>query len=1332
MKRWLFTFMLLFPVYCIAQTYRYLGVENGLSSRQVYCIQKDNTGYMWFLTHEGIDRYNGKDFKHYKLMESGVEVNSLLNHNWMYTDGKGNLWEIGKKGRIFKYNQLRDHFECVYRLSEGSSGDSSVAPVGFGWIDRSDRIWLCGENEIVLYDTRIQKVSRLQNVLKEYILSIEQIDNNLFFIGTETGVYRAYLENGRLCVLSEKSPLENIHVQVSSLYFSPHSNRLFIGSFQQGVLVYDLKMRTVTRSSYGLSDISISRIKPLNERELLIATDGKGVYKMDIDTYKTIPYIIVDYDSSNGMNGNNINDIYVDEEERIWMANYPIGITIRNNRFPEYKWIKHSIGNKQSLVNDQVNAIIEDCDGDLWFGTNNGISLLESRTGRWSSFLSSFELTSNSQSHVFITLCEVAPDIIWAGGYSSGIYEINKRNLSIRYLTPQIYTNENISPDKYIRNIYKDSIGYIWVGGYHNLKYFDIKSKKVRLYSGLNFVTKIVERNSEEMWIGCANGLYLLNKVSGTFERIPLPVESTYIHSLYQAKDGSLYIGTNGSGLLIYKPEENKFTHYDTKNSALISDNIYTILSDNDKNILLATENGITSFNLQKRNLHNWTKEMGLMTTHFNPLSGVFRKNGNFVFGSVDGAVEFSKNIVLPQQYSSKMILSDFKLFYQTVYPGDKGSPLKADINQTRELKLKYGQNIFSLKVSSINYDYPSDIIYSWKLEGFYEEWSKPSHEDIISYTNLAPGKYTLRIRMISNEDKQMVLGERAMDIVVAQPFWLSRWAIGIYILLVSLLIIIMMRILFLRKQRKISEDKIRFFVNTAHDIRTPLTLIKAPLEDVVDREALTEEGITNIDTALRNVNALLQLTTNLINFEKADVYVPELHVSEIELNSFMNDLLEMFRPYAKAKRIDFLYESNFQFLNVRFDKDKMESILKNIISNALKYTPESGSVLVSVSDDKESWSVKVKDSGIGIPARERKRLFKLHFRGSNAINSKVIGSGIGLMLVWKLVRLHKGKINLISTENKGTTVYLSFPKDGRHLQRNFLPISQKLEVKEKMGMSDALTEINDAMRNKEGNNKKRQRILIAEDNDELRNYLSHTLSDIYAVRTCSDGKEALNIISEYKPELVISDVMMPNVKGDELCVAIKGNIETSHIPVILLTALNSDRDIIMGLQTGADDYVIKPFNIGVLKASIANLLKNRALLRQKYADLDLSNEVEEEDCPNCSKDMDWKLIANIKKHIENNMDNPAFNVDMLCSLVGMSRTSFYNKIRALTEQAPADYIRLIRLKRAARLLEEGNHTITEIAEMTGFNDAKYFREVFKKHFKMSPSQYGKENRKVK
>ena len=1300
-----------------SQTYKYIGIEEGLSNQKIYKIQKDARGYMWFLTHVGIDQYNGKEIKHYKLREGNRELDPLLNINWTFLDKTGTLLVTGKQGRIFRYDSGHDRFVQIYSMYNYWNKDYH-AFVRYSYIDQEDNVWLCGKSAIHLFNIESGQKQRISNRLGN-ITCIEQINSEHFFIGTDKRIYLAKLENGNLKELScGKLGMMDMHVH--ELYLHRTANKLFIGTFEKGVYIYDLNSQKIVRPEVELTDVNITRISPLNTKELLVATEGAGVHKLNIDTYETDPYIIANYGSYNEMDGNIINDVYVDNEQRIWLSNYPTGITVRNNQYTNYNWIKHSIGNRQSLVNNQVNSIIEDSDGDLWFGTSNGISLYDSKQKQWRSFLSSFNHGLKNQNRIFITLCEVSPGIIWAGGYASGIFQITKKNGNIEYLTPAQSFHLNVRADKYIRDIKKDRYGCIWSGGYYNLKCFNLKTRQGRLYPGLGSVTAIEEKDSTSMWIGTSTNL-LLDRNSGKYHEIPLPGGATYIYTLHQEDNGLLYIGTSGSGLFTYDPvKESISAHYHTGNSPLVSNSIYVILPTKDGNILMSTENGISIFSPTNSQFRNWTRGQGLMSTCFNAGSGVLRANGNTVFGSTDGALEFPPNIEMPKTGDSHMIFSDFRIFYQTVYPNDPNSPLTKDIDQIEKLNLKYMQNTFSIRVSSINYDYPSDILYTWQLEGFYDGWTTPSDEGTIRFTNVAPGTYTLRVRSVSKEDNKHVLQERILKITVAHPVWLSFWAICIYVLTIILATYVIFRLHSMRREKKASDERTRFFINTAHDIRTPLTLIKAPLEEIQQKENLSEESQANMLTAMKNVDTLIRLTTNLINFSKANVYSSSLRISEHELNTYMEGIYHAFYSYAEAKQIKLDYKSNFEYQNVWFDKEKMDSITKNLISNAIKYTPAHGEVHIITRHDKDNWSLEITDTGIGIPAKEQKKLFKLHFRGSNAINAKITGSGIGLMLVWKLVRIHKGKISIESVENKGTRVKVIFPQKQFRSQQVPTETVQQENVVPVSPSAVSPHTYKDQYRQHVQN---AQRILVVEDHDDLREYLSHTLSEAYQVETCTNGKEALKIIPEFKPDLVLSDIMMPEMRGDELCSAIKNNILTSHIPVILLTALNDEKNIVEGLETGADKYLIKPFNIGILKASIANILTNRALLRSKYAEMELHND---SISINYSNTLDQQFLEAVKETITENLDNSGFNVESLCASQNMSRSSFYNKLKALTDQAPADYIRLIRLKRAAQLLSEGQYNISEISDMTGFNDVKYFREVFKKYYKISPSGYSK------
>ena len=1275
---------------------------------------------MWFLTQEGVDRYDGKYIKHYNFSDDSIKLDSRIALNWLYMDSGNILWVIGQKGRIFRYDSQHDKFKLAYVHPE-LIRNKPQAFLNYGYLDKSDRIWLCYKDSITWYDIRTGTTLHMPTPVNGEITAIEQTDDNHFFIGTGSGLFHARIEKGKLNIMPDKM-MEGIGTSVHELYYHAVSKQLFVGNYKEGILIYDVGKTGKVIPCQSPNNVEINRIVALNAHELLVATGGKGVYKLDMNTCMSEPYITADYNSYNGMNGNNINDIYVDEEERIWLANYPTGITVRNNRYGSYDLIRHSLGNSLSLVNDQVHDVLEDSDGDLWFATSNGISLYQTDTKEWRSFLSSFDPVPDDENHIFLALCEASPGVIWAGGFMSGICKIEKRKgFKISHLSPAAIAG--VRPDQYIFDIKKDSGGDIWSGGYHHLKRINLETKSVRLYPGVNSITTIQEKDTRQMWIGTRMGLYQLDKESGVYQYVDLPIESPYICALYQRNDGILYIGTRGAGLLVYNINKKKFIHqYRTDNCALISDNIYTILPRQDESLLMGTENGITIYSPREHSFRNWTREQGLMSVNFNTGSATTYSKNTLVFGGNDGAVRFPIDIQIPEPHYSRLLLRDFMIAYHPVYPGDDGSPLEKDIDETDRLELAYGQNSFSLDVASINYDYPSNILYSWKIDGFHKEWSRPSLDNRIVVRNLPPGSYTLQIRAISNEEKYKTYETRSIQIVITPPAWASVWAMAGYAILLVLVMVIIFRIIILHRQKKVSDEKTRFFINTAHDIRTPLTLIKAPLEEVRENRMVKEQALPHINMALKNVNALLQLATNLINFERVDVYSSTLYVSEYELNSYMDNVCATFRKYAEMKHVRFVYESNFDYLNVWFDSDKMGSILKNILSNALKYTPEGGSVHIYACEEGNSWSIEVKDTGIGIPSCEQKKLFRNCFQGSNVINLKVTGSGIGLMLVYKLVKLHKGRIQIQSTEHEGTCVQVTFPKGNSHLHKaKFISPKTPNECSETIvpdgtsGLSMETSQVNGSL----------QRILIVEDNDDLRNYLIDMFKTSYNVQSCPNGKEALVIIREFNPNLVISDIMMPEMGGDELCSAIKGDLEISHIPVILLTALGDEKNMLEGLEIGADAYITKPFSVGILKATVKNILANRTLLRQVYNSI----EDREQTLPvNCTNTLDWKFIASVKECIENNMGNSDFNVDILSSQHHMSRTSFFNKLKALTGYAPADYIRMIRLQHAAQLLKQGEHTVTEIADMVGFSDAKYFREVFKKYYNVSPSKFNKKS----
>ncbi len=1098
---------------------------------------------------------------------------------------------------------------------------------------------------------------------------------------------------------------------------------LVIGTLVDGIYVYNIHNHQLTSVTDHLKDVNVNAIiaSKNNPYEVLIATNGAGIYRLNLTTYSLSPFLSADHNHSNKMNGNIINDLYIDDNQKLWMAVYPTGITVYSDKYPGYKWIQHSYDNPNSLIDNQVNYILEDSDGDIWYATNNGICCHNPQTGEWKSLMSTYHQDMPSQNHVFISLCEPRPGIILVGGYMSGIYKIEKKNMSIHYFTPLFHNKTDAKPDKNVRCIYKDEQDMIWAGGYYYLKSYDINTKKIEYYN-IDFpITYITSKDSSTLWIGTINGLYQFNKLRQELKVVNLNSELGYINTIYQNDKNITFIGTHGSGLWIYNNLTEKVTNYHANNSALISNNIYCILPKLGNDLIICTGKGLTRFKPKEKIFFNWTKEQGLISTSFNPAAGIHTRSNKFIFGCGDGIIELCDTVALPRRCQSKMVFDNFRILYQKVRPKEEGSPLAEDIDNTRHIILNHKQNIFSLDVSSINYDNPSNVVYSWKLEGFYDEWTTPTDDHNIRYTNISPGKYKLRVRAILMDDNH-VLEERAILITITPPFWATFWAGILYMLFFVLIGSIVLRYLWLKKDRNNSKEKIQFFINTAHDIRTPLTLIKAPLGEILKNEQLSEQGKVNLNLALQNTNNLSELANNLINFEKEELYSTTIYVARYELNSYIRTYLEQFSLYARKKEIDIVFESNFETQEVWLDKNKMDSILRNLLTNALKYTRQGGSVKVHTYKNKNNWFLTITDTGIGIPANDQKKMFKHLFRGNNAVNLRTTGSGIGMLLTYKLIKSHAGKISMDSTENVGTTFQLSFPIKSR--KYNYC-LYKKADVVDTLPVLPKAPQLpaEEATQTQPAE-AAAVSILIVEDNTELRTFLMQTLSEIYTTYGVENGQEALDFIKEKQPDLILSDVMMPVMDGNKMCHILKNNIETSHIPIILLTALNDKDSIIKGLQTKADKYIIKPFDTDVLKANIANILANREIIKKRFAQFNFSTAgISDEAEPSLDEEFIIKVTDTIKQNI-----NKELNVDTLCAALNMSRSSFYNKIRALTNNSPSEFIRRVRMNEACVLLKSKRYTVAEVSDQLGYSDPKYFTDTFKKYYGMPPSTYMKQN----
>lgn len=637
---------------------------------------------------------------------------------------------------------------------------------------------------------------------------------------------------------------------------------------------------------------------------------------------------------------------------------------------------------------------------------------------------------------------------------------------------------------------------------------------------------------------------------------------------------------------------------------------------------------------------------------------------------------------------------------------------------------MKYDQNTFSMDVSSINFDNPLSILYSWKLEGFYDQWTPPTSNGTIRYTNLSPGNYTLKVRSILL-DNQQILEEREIQILVERPFWLTFWAFLIYALFIIGAAYAFLRYQIIKRERKTSEEKINFFTHAAHDIRTPLTMIKTPLSEIMEKESLSENGQKNIQLAMQSTENLAELANNLINFQKEELYSSQTIVTAHELNHYLSNYMHQFDSFARQKDITLSYESSFDSLDVWIDTSKMDSILRNLLSNALKYTPQGGRVSLKAESNKNTWTLFLSDTGIGMNKEDQKKLFKYLFRGYNTANQTTTGFGIGMLLTYRLIENHEGKISFTSTENVGTTFQLTFPIRSKNYQ---------YKKEEKEGTDKVLTTEQETAGNittdiqftDSQTDEQAPLILVVEDNAPLRSFIIHSLSDTYQVEGAGNGQEALDFINERQPDLILSDIMMPVMDGKKMCQIVKSQMETSHIPIILLTALGDKEHILEGLEIKADQYLVKPFDVHILKATIRTLIANRKMLRNRFKSA-VTALPEEDPAVELPTSLDDEFIQKVTELVKEGLGKN-FNVDTLCASVNMSRTSFYNKIKALTGIAPAEFIRNIRMQEAALMLKSQRYTVAEVSDKMGFADPQYFTDTFKKFYGVPPSIYMKKN----
>ena len=1275
-----------------AGSFRSLGMKEGLSSRQVFQINKDSAGFIWAYTHMGIDRYDGNEIKHYRLDDTVESKDHILSSTVMTCDRSGSLWVALKNGKIYAYDRQADTFSLRINLSEHLSG-----PVLYNILfDGDNHLWLCMSDGIYSWDGTGLALAGLEG---QCVNCVAGAGGGSFFAGTSTGVYQLTKVAGKHSFIEKRVAFPE-EMRIESLYV--FGSKLFVGTFSDGVFVFDRFTGMVHPLGEFVPHVPIRTFAETEGNGLLIGADGAGMFRIDAVTEKLLNHYMADEDDDRSLNGNTVSDICVDEHGGIWVSTSTNGICYLDPGMPDIRRIRHERNNANSLKSNHVNVVFQDSEGDCWYGTNNGVSLYQPELRKWTHYLDG----TGHSAKVVLSLAEDANGNIWAGGYGIGVYCIRKRTGQIQKLEKRrAFSDKGIATD-YVYAIHAEGDN-LWFGGIEgDFTRYNTRTDSYTYYP-VSCIGDIEPGQNGSLLLAGCDGLAVFDKATGKVQWHRRFGDFTLhypVRCLLQSSSGDIWMATDGEGLVRFNPDKKTSRVY-TAGDGLGSNSVNSLLEDDDGRIWFNTEKELYCLDLAKDAIVNANDFLDITWGYYNPNAAFRLADGQLVFGTAEGAIAFSPSLDMEQHGPVKLIFTDFKLLYESVKAGMEGSLLKANIDDTRKVGLSYNQNSFSISFSAINFTAPHRIRYEYMLARYNEQWEHSNSVGSVNYTNLSPGVYTFRLKAFDKYTGQQ-LGERRLEIVIHRPYWISWWALLVYFIILAVFVYLFIQ----NRKHKANEDrvkeKIRSFISIAHDIRTPVTLIKAPLSELEEQRELPEESRKTVAVAARNVEKLLGMITRLLDLQKTELHAGEcLKVAQYDIKAYLEEKMAEFHLASMQKGIELQLEVDSGMPEVWIDREKMDHIVDNLLSNALKYI-EKGTIHVRVRATRKKWSIDVRDTGIGIPKEEQRNIFHEFYRAQNAMNFEETGSGIGLMITRRIVKQHHGKISFSSVEGKGTTFTVTFPQK----IKASVVVEPKKDTPEISATAGTPPE--------ETGDTGRNVLLLAEDDPDMREYLTNSLSSEYKVVGVPDGGKALEMAREINPDIIISDVVMPVLEGDELCRILKSSVDTSHIPVILLTALSERENIIFGLEAGANDYIIKPFDLSVLKVRIRNILQNRQRLRDTV--LSMNARPEETDY---TSQLDKEFLDKVMGVIREELSNSEFSINDFCRMLGMSRTSVYNKIKTLTGQGPNDFIRIVRLNQAKELLASRKYSIGEVATMVGFSDPKYFSTCFKKQFGASPSK---------
>jgi signal transduction histidine kinase/DNA-binding response OmpR family regulator/streptogramin lyase len=1096
--------------------------------------------------------------------------------------------------------------------------------------------------------------------------------------------------------------------------------------------------------------------------KIWIGTDHGGVNLLDKKDF-SIRYLLNNDDDNKSLSQNSIIAMQADNSGIIWIGTYKQGINYYYENSLQFALYRRQPSNPNSLSYDDVNRFVEDRRGNLWIGTNGGgLIYFDRETGKFKQYFHDPNNSNSLANDVIVSLWIDHQQKLWIGTYYGGLDCYDGKNFIHYRHNPQ--DASTISDDR-VWEIYEDSQKKLWVGtlgGGVNL--LDRQKNSFYRFGSLNNTSSVfafLEDRDGNFWIGTLDGVDVKMKQTDKVvhyahqEKDPGSLSNNNILCIMEDSRGLVWLGTR-EGLDLFDKKTNSFRTFRTEDG-LPDNTILNILEDDKANLWVSTPNGISKAIIANNNreglalqFKNYDEMDGLQGKEFNENAAWKTSKGELIFGGPKGFNIFYPDNTPTNKMLPTVVLTDFEIFNKSMRVGDKSGKrviLEKAIPETKEITLAYKDNVIAIEFAALNFSNTEKSKYAYKLEGFNKEWLLTDASNRkATYTNLDPGEYTFRVKA-SNEDGLWNEEGVTLKITVLPPIWRTPLAYIIYGLIAIGLLWLGRRLVVQRtrmrfqmeqerkeaqRMHKLDLMKIRFFTNVSHEFRTPLALILTPIEKML-KTAQDATQKTHYQLIQRNAKRLLNLVNQLLDFRKLEMDEIYLNLSQDDMARLVKDIGCSFSDIAEKKNISFSFHSHVDKVVASFDKVKLERILFNLLSNAFKFTHEGGKVEMEFNtgtlDNREMAIITVKDTGIGISPEKKERIFERFFQDELPGDMLNQGSGIGLAITREFVRLHGGTITVDSEPGKGSCFTVQLPV-----------ISAPVVVQEPVengelalagsenGNGHVVSENgNGEMKLKTGHkvNGKKFSILLAEDNEDFRFYLKDNLREAYEIIEAKNGKEGWQKALGQHPDLVVSDIMMPEMSGIELCRKLKEDVRTSHIPVILLTARSSEEIQMEGYTTGANDYITKPFNFQILVSRINNLLVQQQNLKksfQKQIEINPSEiKVDSED---------EKLLRQTMEIVQKNLDNPDFSVEDLSKALLMSRAAMYKKITAITGITPSEFIRSVRLKSAAQLLEKTKMTVAQIAFEVGFNNTKYFVKYFKEEYNMLPTAYRNEKQK--